>query len=92
MQALTFHGGMLSAARKLYEHAPEPWLDLSTGINPEPYPVPQISRDAWSRLPDAAATGAVSPVSAAAASSLSGGEPQAAASVAITAMSRRAGG
>jgi cobalamin biosynthetic protein CobC len=27
------------------------WLDLSTGINPDPYPVPEISQDAWAALP-----------------------------------------
>ena len=53
------HGGRLDEARRLYGGNRDQWVDLSTGINPEPYPVPQISRDAWSRLPDAAATGAV---------------------------------
>lgn len=28
------HGGALDAARRLYPDAPAPWLDLSTGINP----------------------------------------------------------
>jgi cobalamin biosynthetic protein CobC len=28
------------------------WLDLSTGINPEGYPVPPIPAAAWQRLPD----------------------------------------
>lgn len=27
------------------------WLDLSTGINPDPYPVPDIPADAWMVLP-----------------------------------------
>ncbi|SDI12560.1 L-threonine O-3-phosphate decarboxylase [Alloyangia pacifica] len=27
------------------------WLDLSTGINPDPYPVPQIPAEAWAVLP-----------------------------------------
>jgi cobalamin biosynthetic protein CobC len=53
--ALRYHGGNLQAARRLFPHAPEPWIDLSTGINPLPYPVGPISNDAWTRLPDAAA-------------------------------------
>ena len=28
------------------------WLDLSTGINPVPYPVGEISPEAWTALPD----------------------------------------
>ncbi|MGJ8609822.1 MAG: aminotransferase class I/II-fold pyridoxal phosphate-dependent enzyme, partial [Octadecabacter sp.] len=28
------------------------WLDLSTGINPVPYPVGEIGADAWTALPD----------------------------------------
>ena len=32
------HGGDLSAARALFPGAPEPFLDLSAGINPNPYP------------------------------------------------------
>ena len=31
--------------------APRPWIDLSTGINPVPYPVPVLPDSAWSRLP-----------------------------------------
>ena len=30
---------------------PEPWLDLSTGINPVPYPVGALADEAWARLP-----------------------------------------
>ncbi|WP_426042236.1 aminotransferase class I/II-fold pyridoxal phosphate-dependent enzyme [Brevundimonas sp. TWP2-3-4b1] len=29
------HGGRLAEARRTYPSAPTPWLDLSTGINPE---------------------------------------------------------
>ncbi len=32
------HGGDLGAARRLFPGAPEPFIDLSTGINPNPYP------------------------------------------------------
>lgn len=46
------HGGRLSAARAAWPAVPEPWIDLSTGINPWPYPVGNIAADAWARLPD----------------------------------------
>jgi cobalamin biosynthetic protein CobC len=36
--ALLGHGGRLGAARTAWPDAPTPWLDLSTGINPCPYP------------------------------------------------------
>jgi cobalamin biosynthetic protein CobC len=45
------HGGDLDAARKRYPDAPEPWIDLSTGINPVPFPVPELPAEVWSRLP-----------------------------------------
>src|SRR5271154_3766860 len=50
------HGGDLGAARRLFPDAPEPFLDLSTGINPNPYPLPQLPAELFARLPDAAAT------------------------------------
>ncbi len=53
--ALRYHGGNINAARRLFPEAPEPWIDLSTGINADPYPVNGIPPDAWTRLPDAAA-------------------------------------
>src|SRR5262245_57392739 len=45
------HGGDLGAARKLFPDAPEPVLDLSTGINPNPYEVGSLPSDAWTKLP-----------------------------------------
>jgi cobalamin biosynthetic protein CobC len=45
------HGGDLDAARRRFPAAPEPWIDLSTGINPDAYPLPSLDRAAWSRLP-----------------------------------------
>lgn len=45
------HGGNLDAAIARFGGAREDWIDLSTGINPEPYPVPQVSADAWAVLP-----------------------------------------
>ena len=45
------HGGNVLAAAKRYGIAPQDWLDLSTGINPQGYPVTKISPLAWQRLP-----------------------------------------
>jgi cobalamin biosynthetic protein CobC len=49
------HGGDLAAARRLFPDAPQPFIDLSTGINPFPYPLPALPPDVFARLPDAAA-------------------------------------
>ena len=49
------HGGNLGAARQLFPGAPEPFVDLSTGINPHAYPVPQLSAEVFTRLPEPAA-------------------------------------
>ncbi len=46
------HGGNLSVARALFPHAPEPWIDLSTGISPYPYPHSAIPRNTFTRLPE----------------------------------------
>jgi cobalamin biosynthetic protein CobC len=46
------HGGDLGAARRLFPAAPEPFLDLSTGINPNPYPLPYLPAELFARLPD----------------------------------------
>jgi cobalamin biosynthetic protein CobC len=45
------HGGNVDAARCLFPGAPEPWIDLSTGINPIPYPVGEIPPESWTCLP-----------------------------------------
>lgn len=45
------HGGDPGAIRQRFPQAPLPWIDLSTGINPVPYPVPGQMSEAWSRLP-----------------------------------------
>ncbi|HEY1364347.1 MAG TPA: threonine-phosphate decarboxylase CobD [Xanthobacteraceae bacterium] len=47
------HGGDLSAARSLFPGAAEPFIDLSTGINPEPYPIPALDPELFQRLPQA---------------------------------------
>lgn len=49
------HGGGLDAAIATYGGTREDWLDLSTGINPVPYPMPSLPKDAWTALPDEAA-------------------------------------
>lgn len=53
------HGGGLDAALARYGGARDQWIDLSTGINPQPYPVSEFSGDIWTALPDQAAQGAV---------------------------------
>jgi cobalamin biosynthesis protein CobC len=50
-----WHGGDLSAAREMFPGALEPFVDLSTGINPNPYPVPALPADLYARLPDSTA-------------------------------------
>lgn len=49
--ALFSHGGNLQAAQALFPNAPQPWIDLSTGVNPFSYPLPSISVSAWTQLP-----------------------------------------
>ncbi len=46
------HGGNLHDAIRRYQRPREDWLDLSAGINPQPYPIPAIALDAWHRLPE----------------------------------------
>lgn len=58
------HGGDLGAARRLFPGAPEPFIDLSTGINPNPYPLPRFSADLFARLPEPAAATAVAATAA----------------------------
>ena len=48
-----WHGGDLATARALFPEAPGPWVDLSTGINPIPYPLPALPLSLWTRLPGA---------------------------------------
>lgn len=45
------HGGDLLAASRQFAIAPERWLDLSTGINPESYPIPALAPECFRRLP-----------------------------------------
>ena len=47
------HGGDLDRAIALYGGARKNWIDLSTGINPHVYPLPQIEMHHFAALPDA---------------------------------------
>lgn len=46
------HGGRLRRAARDYGIPLEQWLDLSTGISPFGWPVPDIPASAWRRLPE----------------------------------------
>ncbi len=59
MSALRDHGGGIDAARRRWGGARQDWLDLSTGINPVPYPVPVLAPETWTALPDTAAVDAL---------------------------------
>lgn len=49
------HGGNIAEATARFGGRAADWLDLSTGINPVPYPVADIPAEAWTRLPEPAA-------------------------------------
>ncbi|WP_236545357.1 threonine-phosphate decarboxylase CobD [Tropicimonas marinistellae] len=53
------HGGGIDAAAQRWGGHRDAWLDLSTGINPCPYPLPALPNGAWTALPDAAAHAAL---------------------------------
>lgn len=52
MSAPPLHGGRLHEAARRHGIALDDWLDLSTGINPQAYPVPPIPPEVWRRLPE----------------------------------------
>lgn len=52
------HGGALNSMMAAFPGAPLPWIDLSTGINPWPYPVGVLSQRSWHDLPDSNAADA----------------------------------
>lgn len=45
------HGGRVSVAAERYGIPESDWLDLSTGINPNGWPVPVVPQEIWQRLP-----------------------------------------
>lgn len=49
---MVFHGGGLDVAINKHGGEKSDWLDLSTGINPNPYPVYGVDPMSWNRLPD----------------------------------------
>ena len=46
------HGGRLREAAAHYNIPLADWLDLSTGINPDAWPVPPLPAETWQRLPE----------------------------------------
>ena len=46
------HGGRLRKAAIEYGIAEADWLDLSSGLAPWPWPIPEIPLRAWARLPE----------------------------------------
>lgn len=52
--ALPVHGGDLGLAEARFGKPAQGWLDLSTGISPFAYPVPDLPPELWQRLPGAA--------------------------------------
>lgn len=49
------HGGGLDSAVARFGGKRSDWIDLSTGINPVPYPIPSLPQHCWTALPDTAA-------------------------------------
>lgn len=45
------HGGNIDDAIDRYGGSSDSWVDLSTGINARPYPLPNITARAWTALP-----------------------------------------
>src|SRR4051812_9865552 len=50
LSAFRHHGGRMNTARAVFPSAPLPWIDLSTGISPHPWPGART--DDLSALPD----------------------------------------
>lgn len=51
-QSARDHGGGLDGAAARYGGMRSEWIDLSTGINPAPYPVRALDHGDWTALPD----------------------------------------
>lgn len=68
------HGGNLTTAIRTFGGCREAWLDLSTGINPTPYPFAAPPAHTWARLPDDAALDALRDAASRAYAVASGGD------------------
>ena len=53
------HGGDLGDAEAMFGRPAGGWLDLSTGVNPRPYPIAELEPEIWTRLPNARDIGAL---------------------------------
>ncbi|MCA0872697.1 pyridoxal phosphate-dependent class II aminotransferase [Seohaeicola saemankumensis] len=53
------HGGGVDAAVARFGGVRDGWIDLSTGINPVPYPLPAFTARDWADLPDRGAVAAL---------------------------------
>ncbi|MFA0114249.1 threonine-phosphate decarboxylase [Vibrio sp. 10N.261.46.E11] len=49
---LPHHGGKLIEFSLRYQRPIEQWVDLSTGVSPHHYPIPEIPASVWNRLPE----------------------------------------
>lgn len=61
----TWHGGDLSAAKRRFGPGDDPWIDLSTGINPNVWPDAERVDIDWRRLPERSAIAGLEAVAAA---------------------------
>ncbi len=57
MNHAELHGGEVDAFAEAYGIPRERWIDLSTGINPVAFPIPELANDYWQRLPDSGLDG-----------------------------------
>src|SRR5260221_1110776 len=48
------HGGNLDVACARFGGRVEDWIDLSTGINRQPYPIDELPQRSWTALPSRA--------------------------------------
>lgn len=53
-RSVLLHGGALDLMKKQFPSASDPWIDMSTGINPWPYPTTSIADQSLRHLPTAA--------------------------------------